>query len=197
MAILSAFSRPSLRLTSRTRIWLILPFLLLESSFVLPVQTKTSPEYQVKAVFLFNFTQFVEWPANAFPSEQSPFVIGVLGEDPFGSYLDETAQGEKVNGHPLLVRRLQNAEEARLCHILFINWGKGDKLKQLLADLKGRSLLTVSDAADFARQGGMVRFITENGKIRIRINLEATKAANLTVSSKLLRLAEIVDSKNN
>jgi hypothetical protein len=181
----------------RLTLWLILPALLLELSFNLPVQTPTSSEYQVKAVFLFNFTQFVEWPASAFPNEKAPLVIGVLGEDPFGLFLDETVQGEKVNGHPLVVRRFQRAEDTGPCHILFINWGKGDKLKQLLADLKGRSVLTVSDAADFARQGGMVRFLTENNKIRIRINLKATKAADLTISSKLLRLAEIVDSKHD
>ena len=176
---------------------MILPPLLLELSFVLSPQTATSPEYQVKAVFLFNFTQFVEWPAKAFPEEETPLVIGVLGEDPFGSYLDETGEGEKVKGHPLVVRRFYSAEDARSCHILFINGATTEKLKQVLADLKGQSVLTVSDATDFARQGGMVRFFTENNKIRIRINLEATKAANLTISSKLLRLAEIVDSKRN
>ena len=197
MSILRAIFRPWLQLKSLTEIWFILPPLLLELSFVFPVQTTTSTEYQVKAVFLFNFTQFVQWPANAFPEEQAPLVIGVLGDDPFGLFLDETVQGERVNGHPLVVRRFLSAEDAKPCHILFINWGKGDRLKQILADLKGRSVLTVSDAADFARQGGMVRFFTENNKIRIRINLEATKAADLTISSKLLRFAEIVDPKHN
>jgi hypothetical protein len=169
---------------------------LLTMGWVVPQRSATSPEYQVKAVFLFNFTQFVEWPANAFPEEQAPLVIGVLGEDPFGPYLDETVQGEKVNGHPLLVRRFYDSEDVRTCHILFISGAMTEKRKQVFADLKGRSVLTVGDATDFARQGGMVRFFTENNKIRIRINLDATKAANLNISSKLLRLAEIVDSKH-
>jgi len=185
------------RLNGLTGVFFILPAMLLECGFVLQAQNVTSAEYQVKAVFLFNFTQFVEWPASAFPDRQAPFVIGVLGEDPFGLYLDETVKGETVNGHPLVVRRFVSAEEAKACHILFINGDKGDRLKQVLTDLKGRSVLTVSDAADFARQGGMIRFITESNKIRIRINLEATKDADLTISSKLLRLAEIVDSKHN
>jgi hypothetical protein len=169
----------------------------LQFALVLHGQTITSPEYQVKAVFLFNFSQFVEWPATAFPGAQAPLVIGVLGDDPFGSYLDETVQGEKVNGHPLEVRRLQSAQDARSCHILFINWGNTEKLKGVFTDLKGSSVLTVGDAADFARQGGVVRFFTENSKIRILINLEAAKAAELTISSKLLRLARIVGSKDN
>ncbi len=176
-------------------VWLVLAIALLTSGLGLPQPSSTSPEYQVKAVFLFNFTQFVEWPANAFPAQQSPLVIGVLGDDPFGPYLDETVQGEKVNGHPLIVRRFNDVEDAKSCHILFISGAGKEKLKQALTDLKGRSILTVSDITDFARQGGMVRFFSENNKIRIRINLEATKSANLTISSKLLRLADVVGSK--
>jgi hypothetical protein len=178
-------------------LYLIFCFILLSGSTIPQKQTETSTEYQIKAVFLFNFTQFVEWPANAFPEKQSPLVIGVLGQDPFGTYLDETVKGEKVNGHPLVVRRFNNTDEASLCHILFIHSDKTEHLDQVLKTLKGRSILTVGDATDFARNGGMVRFFKENNKIRIRINLEATKAADLTISSKLLRLAEIVDSKHN
>jgi hypothetical protein len=176
-------------------VWLVLAIALLTTGVGLPQPSTTSPEYQVKAVFLFNFTQFVEWPANAFPEEQTPLVIGVLGDDPFGSYLDETVQGEKVNGHPLIVRRFYDAADINTCHILFITGAAKEKLKQTLEDLKGRSVLTVSDVTDFTRQGGMVRFFNENNKIRIRINLEATRSANLTISSKLLRLAEVVGSK--
>src|SRR5688572_25985571 len=60
-------------------------------------------EQEVKAVFLFNFVQFVEWPQEAFPENQTPLVIGILGKDPFGKFLDETVKGEVINGHPLSV----------------------------------------------------------------------------------------------
>src|SRR5947207_13490122 len=80
-----------------------------------------SKEYQIKAVFLFNFAQFVDWPTNAFPEVQTPLVIGVLGEDPFGSYLDETVRGEKVNNRPLVIQRYRRADEIKSCHILFIS----------------------------------------------------------------------------
>jgi hypothetical protein len=78
---------------------------------------------------------------------------------------------------------------------LFINGAAKENVKQALIDLKGRSVLTVGDVTDFSRQGGVVRFFNENNKIRIRINLEAAKAANLTISSKLLRLADVVGLK--
>jgi hypothetical protein len=159
-------------------------------------QTQIAREYQVKAVFLFNFAQFVEWPASSF-QETKTIVIGVLGEDPFGPYLDEAVRGEEVNGHPLIVQRYRNVDEIKACHILFISTAEAQQLKQVFASLKSRSILTVSDADNFTKQGGMIRFITEDRKTRIRINLSATKDADLTISSKLLRLAEVVNPQKN
>lgn len=158
----------------------------------LPAQTAVSKEYQVKAVFLFNFSQFVEWPAEAFPEAQTPLVIGIIGEDPFGDYLDEIVRGEKVNNHPLVVQRYQRVEEIKTCHILFVSPSETKQLEQIFTSLKGRNILTVGDVGGFALRGGMIRFVTEKNKIRFRANVEAAKAANLTISSKLLRPAEII-----
>ena len=149
-------------------------------------------EYQVKALFLFNFTRFVEWPASAFPEPQSPLIIGVLGEDPFGTDLDEVVRGEKIDGRPLLVRRFRHVEEVGDCHILFVSTSEANRLSQILVALKGRSILTVSDDADFARRGGMIHFVNNKNRIQLRINLAAAEAAGLTLSSNLLRPAEIV-----
>ena len=157
-----------------------------------PAQAASVPEYQIKAVFLFNFAQFVEWPAEAFPDSGGPLVIGVLGEDPFGPYLDETVRGETAHGHPIDVRRLERLDEVTGCHILFISRGELDRLTEILATLKGHSVLTVGDAEDFAARGGMIRFMTDRNRIRLRINLEAARGAGLTLSSKLLRSARIV-----
>lgn len=148
-------------------------------------------EYQIKAVFLYNFAQFVDWPAKAFPQSQSPLVIGVLGDDPFGSYLDETVRGEKVNGRPLAVQRFRRIGEIRTCHVLFISRSESERLDQELSALKGRTILTVSDIDDFIGRGGMIRLATEKGKVRVHINLDQVRGANLAVSSKLLRVAEI------
>jgi hypothetical protein len=157
-----------------------------------PAQGSVAPEYQVKAVFLYNFAQFVEWPASAFPDSAGPLVICVLGEDPFGPYLDETVRGETVQAHPLIVQRSRHVEEIRSCHILFVGQQEQERLDEILGTLKGRPALTVSDAEGFAKRGGMIRFVTERNRIRLRINLQAARAANLTLSSKLLRPAQIV-----
>lgn len=153
---------------------------------------QSSPEYQLKAVFLFNFAQFVEWPASAFPEPDTPLSICILGEDPFGAYLDETVRGETVANHPLAVRRYRTVEEVTGCHILFVSRQEQGHFKEILDSMKGQSVLTVSDAERFASRGGMIRFVTDRSRIRLRINLEAARAANLTLSSKLLRPAQIV-----
>lgn len=156
-----------------------------------------SREYQLKAVFLYNFTQFVEWPAHSFSSAQEPMIIGILGKDPFGSSLEEAIAGETVNGHPLAVRRFNSPEEIGTCHILFVNISDAKKLAKIIAGLQKKNILTVSDAPDFLKQGGMVKFLNRNNKIKLQVNLEATKAVNLIISSKLLRLVEIFEPSQN
>jgi hypothetical protein len=168
--------------------------LLLAQGTTLAGQSAPTPEYQLKAVFLFNFAQFVEWPPSAFADPAAPLVIGILGEDPFSGYLDETVRGEKVKDRPLTVRRYRSVDEITTCHILYVSRREQDHLAGILGRLRGRSILTVSDADEFARSGGMIRFLTEHGRIRLRVNLKAAQAAGLTLSSKLLRPAQIVAS---
>lgn len=153
-----------------------------------------SREYQVKAVFLFNFAQFVDWPAATFPTRDAPLVIGVLGDDPFGPLLEEAVRGEKAGGHPLEVRHYDSFEQAD-CQILFISRSETGRLEPVLAALNGRPILTVSDVENATRRGAMIRFVNESNRIRLRINLEVAKRAGLTISSKLLRAAEIVGDK--
>lgn len=171
------------------------PLLLALTLLLGPAPRAAAPtEYQVKAVFLFNFSQFVDWPATAFAASNAPLVIGVLGTDPFGVNLDEVVRGENVKGHPLQVRRYTSVDQLDSCHILFISNSESRRLDDILRTLKGRSILTVSDEDSFANRGGMIRLVTENSRVRMRINLEAAEAAGLTLSSKLLRPAEIVRS---
>lgn len=184
-------------LTKRVFLFLLLLSFLTLNNITSAQQQGALPEYQVKAVFLYNFAQFVEWPAKAFPETNAPLVIGILGDDPFGNYLDETVKGEKVNEHPLDVKRFRSVSEIKTCHILFITTSEKDKLKGIFEGLQSRNILTVSDVPNFTKQGGMVKFFTEKSKTRIRINLEATKTADLTISSKLLRLADIVNAPND
>jgi len=161
------------------------------SVIAIPALAQKASEYQVKAAFLFNFSKFLEWPPEAMGQADEPFVVGVIGPDPFGNYLDDIIAGEKMMAHPMTVKRFKSAEEIDRCHILFIN--VPGKTSEVLNALKGKSVLTVSDDNDFTRSGGIIRFFTENETIHLEINIQAAKAANLNVSSKLLRIAKIYE----
>src|SRR5262245_41779974 len=149
-------------------------------------------EYQVKAVFLFNFTQFVEWPPDSFANTNAPFVIGVLGADPFGQALDDAVRGEQVNGHPLVIERYRSRADVKPCQILVIGRSTGSGSLVDAIDQKGT--LTVSDSETSTRGDVVIRFVTESKKIRLRINVDSAREAGLTISSKLLRPAEVVGS---
>jgi hypothetical protein len=147
-------------------------------------------EHRVKAVFLFNFAQFVEWPPSAFAGPKDSLVVGILGDDPFDDFLDEVVKGESVRDRPIVVKRFKRLEDIKECHVLFIGADEAQRLDGQLASLKDRKILTVGESRDFLAHGGMIRFVEEDGRVRFKINLEAVQEADLSVSSKLLRLAQ-------
>jgi hypothetical protein len=155
-----------------------------------------SHEYQLKAVFLLNFAHLTDWPTNALTDPGAPFVIGILGGDPFGGDLDGAIRGEYWNGHPVVVQRYPRREDLQNCQILFISQPPSRQLPAILAGLKGKPVLTVTDLDSPAADAVGVQFRTENNKIRFRINLGSLQDAGLTMSSKLLRVAEIVPAQN-
>ena len=178
--------------------WFCLPLIITAVEWAMKpatavAQAAVSKEYQLKAVFLFNFAQFVQWPEKSFSDTNAPFRIGVLGDDPFDGFLDETVHGEKVDGHPLMVQRYHDGDDFKDCQILFISRSEGKQAEQVLADLKGKNILTVGDVDGFIKNGGVVRFVTEQNKIHLRISPEAAKQANLVISSKILRLSDLVE----
>jgi hypothetical protein len=192
MALLGTWERARRFIRRSAGAWCAACALLLLGGRHVSAQTEISREYQVKAVFLFNFAQFIEWPAVAFAGADSPIVIGVLGENPFGEYLDQTVRGEQVEHRPLEVQRYLQVDEIKTCHVLFISRSEVHRLEKILVGLKNRSILIVGDGDDFVQRGGMIRLATAQNRIRLIVNVEAAKAANLTISSKLLRSAEVM-----
>ena len=165
---------------------------LMSSLLLVQGQSPRTSEYQLKAVFLFNFVQFVDWPPSATQDSQPSLLIGILGDDPFGTFLDEIVRGERLGARSIQVRRYRRIADIEACNILFISRSENERVAEILSAVKNRPVLTVSDGDGFASQGGIIQFFTDKNRIRIRINLDAAEAANLTISSKLLRVAEVV-----
>ena len=148
-------------------------------------------EYEVKAAFLFNFIHFVEWPDSISTNAEAPLLIGVLGDDPFGSTLEKTITGETFRGRPLIIKRGRKVTDMKDCQLVFVCRSEKSQLIEILGSLRTCSALTVSDTEQFCRNGGMIGLVNEGGKIRFDINKEAAEQCKLKISSKLLRLGRL------
>lgn len=148
-------------------------------------------EYDVKAAFLFNFAKFVSWPPTAFASPEAPVLIGVLGDNPFGGELARLATDVRVQGRAFEVKHATSLAPLQNCHVIFISASERERLPQILAALgQAHSLaLTVGESENFLRDGGMIRFVIEQNRVRFEIRAETATAAGLGISSKLLSLA--------
>ena len=152
-------------------------------------------EYEVKAVFLLKFLSFVEWPEGRFEDEGSPVVIGVLGRDPFGAKLDDALRGARLGKRPILPERIDGLADAGRCHVLFVSphW-KGPE-EALFDEAEKESVLVVGEVRGFAARGASINFYLHEDRVRFEINVQASKRARLEISSKLLKLARIVEDQ--
>ncbi len=159
------------------------------------VDTSDSSEYLIKAGFIYNFAKLVEWPATAFAQADSPIVIGVLGDDIFGATLDRVVADKKINGRGFIVKRLKwsrDFKDFKGCNILFVSSSEKEHVDSVVEAMKSLPVLTIGDEPGFARRGGIINFTLEENKVRFEVNVEAAKRADLTISSRLLTLARIV-----
>jgi hypothetical protein len=149
-----------------------------------PASGECSLEYRVKAAFLFNFLKFVEWPPGA---SGAPWVIGLLGPDPFGDLLEETVRGKTLSGRSIEVRRFARPGDVKDCQILFMSRAESDRMaRQPIPAPQG--VLTVGESPGFLQSGGAVNFYLEDNRVHFEIKPSVARAAGLRVSSQLLKL---------
>ena len=148
-------------------------------------------EYEMKSAMLYNFTKFIDWPASALGGGAAPLVVGVLGNDPFASWLDTALRNKTVCGHPVVVRRIESPARMKACHVLFVGASDPKQVAGILRALGHAPVLTIGDGERFAKLGGIIGFIWDGNRIHVKINLQAAQQADLGISSKLLRLTAI------
>ncbi len=153
------------------------------------------PEYQLKSVFLLNFAKYVDWPSEAFNTSEAPIVIGVLGENKFGTNLENTVKNKNVGGRKIIIRAILQDSDWQTCHILFISASEKKRLNEILEQVRASPVLTVSEIDQFTEQGGIIRFLKKEQKIRLEIDLQHARKAKLQISSKLLSVADSVKGK--
>lgn len=155
-------------------------------------QSQHEIEYRFKAVYLFNFLKFTEWPDSVFESPSSPIIIGIAGDDPFGLILDETVQSENINGRPIWVKRFRLGDDITACHALFIS-PKAKEPSDILRRVADLPILTVVDVNNTGTSGGEINFYLANNKVRFEVDMHALQRSGVKLSSKLLRLAKIIN----
>jgi hypothetical protein len=191
----STNSRPPHRSPKAPRRLLRASGLLLAMAGVAPLagparaEAPSAPEYQLKAVFIYNFDQFIEWPDGAFAKADSPLVITVLGDNPFGNVLEQVTRGKQIRGHEIVVRYAQDAAKIGQTHVLFVGAPYNQNPGELVQKLTG--VLTIGDTENFTSAGGMIRFYSERSKLRFEINTKAADKGGIKVSAKLLHLAKM------
>ncbi|MEM7308098.1 MAG: YfiR family protein [Planctomycetota bacterium] len=149
-------------------------------------------EYQLKAAYLYNFANFVEWPAARFEKANSPIVIGVVGEDPFGPILERTFRDKKVGKRGFEFRRFKSVKELAPCHMLFVSRSEKRDFAAIVEHCRPRSILTVTDGDGFMGRGAVINFFIEKKIIRFEVQTDEAKRFKLSVSAKLLQLARVV-----
>lgn len=154
------------------------------------------PEYSVKAAYLVRFTRYIEWPAGTFADPAEPIVIGVLGQNPFGSVLQKTVDGMKSQGREIRVRQFTNPAEAAGCHVVFIGRGQERDESAWLQLLRGRPVVTVTDSAEGLARGAVLSLFVEEKSVGARVvfgaSLPAARAAGVQLSSLMLGSARQV-----
>jgi hypothetical protein len=147
---------------------------------------------ELKAVLLFNLTQYVTWPASS-TNQSSEFLIGILGPDPLGPALEQVVQGETVGGRPIRVVRRSRARELVDCALVYVSPQARERLSRIFGELRERPSLTVGESSDFLAEGGMVRLRkTPEQKIRVQVDLQHAREHGFNISAQLLRVADVV-----
>ena len=149
-------------------------------------------ESQVKALFLFNFAKYVDWPPAVFHGTNAPIIIGLSGEDRFGDVLKKMVEGKRVSGRQILIQPIEKDGDLGKCQILFISDSEKNRLSEILDKIKTLPVLTVGETDQFVELGGVINFVKKEGKVRLEINLEAARQARLEISAQLLRVADVV-----
>jgi hypothetical protein len=153
-----------------------------------PATAEASREYAIKAVFLYNFAHYVQWPAAEPVSE---FTIGILGHDPFGAALDEIAATKQIDGRRIVIRRLASMADYAPCQILFLSSSASEELKrEAIERVRGQPVLVVAEEAALFGHGVTINFFLEENKVRFEIDAEAARRGQLKISSRLLSLSK-------
>ena len=152
-------------------------------------------EYRIKAAFLCKFGNYVEWPDASGSAAQAPFEVGVLATPSVADLMVAAARGQAVNGRPIVVRRLERGDSFDGLSLVFVARSHAARLPEVLAAVKDRPVLTVTDDDPGPNNGSMVNFVVVDDKVKFDISLTAAERSKLRISARLLGVARAVTGR--
>jgi len=186
--------RMSLRVESGNQAFMaVLIMMTMFSFFFSQGANSQSTEYELKAVAFQKLSLFIEWPGNAFENSGNEFIIGVLGENPFGNLLESVYENVKIKDKKVKTVYFRNIEQAGKCHLLFIPKTSFKDLARIVDFIGTKPVLTIADSEGFAEAGCLINFYSYSGKLRFEVNQKALLAAGFITDFKLLKVSKIVN----
>jgi len=164
---------------------------------VLSVNTYSQvQEYAVKAALLEKFTLFIEWPKESgIDNKSQPFIISVIGDNPFGKVLDNTYKNQKIKGKEVQINYISEIHEIEASHILFISSSEKNELLNIISYTKDKPILTIGDTKGYYDKGVILNLFKRKNKINFILNKESAKNSNLYISYLLNNLSEVINKK--
>jgi hypothetical protein len=172
--------------------WVGLGVLLLLLAPGLTCGAQNVSEDQVKAAYVYNFAKFVEWPARDFAGPTAPLRFCVLDDPSFESELIRIVKDKSVAGHPVIVVPIQEGDQSRDCHLLFIGSSRERQIRRIIEALRETNVLTVSETKGFVEAGGIINFVLQDDRVQFEVNHKAAKQAGLNISARLLAVAKVI-----
>jgi hypothetical protein len=160
-------------------------------AIVAPRQAHALPEPEIKAAFIYRFTQFVTWPNDAFDGKDAPFIIATIGDDSLSAALQHAMSGRVVNGRPIVITHFASVDRIEHCHLLFVPASQQGTVPAILAKVGNAPVLTVGDGDGFMQQGGAIRLFVEDGRMKFELDPDVASAARLKPGAQLMKVGQI------
>lgn len=151
-----------------------------------------SVEYQIKADFVYTVAKFVDWPDGAFSGPSAPLTFGIVGSDSVADAIAQALRGKKVHERPIRTVRVTDPRRALECQILYVSDADPARNKALLDQVGTASILTIGERGDFASKGGILGLRLSDTLVQFEVNIRSAERAGIAISSKILRLGQVV-----
>jgi hypothetical protein len=150
-------------------------------------------EYQLKIAMIKRFFDFIKWPTVPGHPDPGKFVIGIVGDTPLSDYLETLSDQPIIPDKKVIFKAISDLSQVRECHVLIIGNIDAERLKEILTVTGDLPILSISETEGFAEIGVLINLFKIDNNVKFEINYQSVKRSGLVFSSKLYKLAKLID----